>query len=121
MAVKRPKKRRDHDSAEQKKRKRALIAAQLAPAEEQTSIRHHEFQHQAPVAPRRESEEIPADEAFVDGSVILDGAHFHLPPQVVHQEGELSGSPFNPVLIVVLTISLGFTAFIAYLITVEAS
>jgi len=119
VAVKKPKRRRGHDSAEQRKRKRALMAAQLAPAEEQAPAGHHEFSSEPPLAPLPEGEEVPADEGFVDGSVILDGAHVQLPRQVVREEDELAGSRLNRVLIVVLTVALAFTAFIAYLIAVQ--
>jgi hypothetical protein len=95
------------------------MAAKLAPAEEQPAARHYEFGGEPPLTPLPEGEEIPMDEGFVDGSVILDGAHVQLPRHVLPEEDELAGSRLNRVLIVVLAVALGFTAFIAYLIAAQ--
>ena len=98
-----------------KNRKGALAAAQLAPQEELGRV----FSEDGEDGSIAEVDLDAADEEFVDGSVILDGQHIDLPRQMVHPESDSRRSRFNPVLVVVLTISVSFTAFIAYLISVQ--
>lgn len=98
-----------------RKQKRERMASALAPQEElsappllaDTATLEQDFDLDA------------ADEEYVDGSVILDGEHMDLPSQIMHVEGGRRDTWMNPVLMVVVTIALGFTALIAYLISIE--
>lgn len=105
-------------NARAKRRQQALVASRLAPEEEQRPRGIHAATG-IPIV------DVPAettDPDFVDGSLIFDGKHFDLPHQIVSAEDAGERDPWlNPVMIVVLTISLGFTAFIAYLISLRSS
>jgi hypothetical protein len=105
-------------NAHTKRQQRALLASRLAPEEEQMPLGHRP----ASDLPAADVPADPADRDFVDGSLIFDGKHFDLPRQLASTEDAGERGPWlNPVMIVVLTTTLGFTAFIAYLISIRSS
>ncbi|MBM4201173.1 MAG: hypothetical protein FJ189_07790 [Gammaproteobacteria bacterium] len=103
------------EESARKKQKRERLASALAPQEELSappSLADSALLEQDPDLDA-------ADEEYVDGSVILDGEHLDLPSQIIHVEGSRRETWMNPVLTVVVTIAICFTALIAYLISIE--
>lgn len=103
------------EESARKKQKRERLASALAPQEELSAPQA--LADTAALEPEPDLDE--ADGDYVDGSVILDGDHIDLPRQILHVEGGRRGTWMNPVLLVVVAIALGFTALVAYLISIE--
>lgn len=104
MAVKK-RKRRNGASSATREEKITRLSAQLAPLEEH-----------AEAAPAAEA----WDDAFVDGSIIVDGSRLPT-PDLLTQEGAAPGFRIEPVVIVVTVLALSFIAFITYLISNQAN
>lgn len=102
------------ENGARKRHRRALTASQLAPAEELVAT---DLSREPAAGDGIDPDQ--ADRGYIDGSLVLDGEHLKLPRHLLPSESGRRASWLSPVFVVVVTLALGFTGFVTYLISVQ--